>query len=190
MLSLNKERISDKMQNRKTRPAPQAASNRKITSTASPKPNKETEVKLRVTDRQALLRQLKRLRAIYQGRVHEMNTLYDTPSSTLRRKGQLLRIRVERPAKRPQHRPAISAEIAPARTTTATQHCSPTRGRLCASHRASPAATDGTRFARSASSMSQTAQRWSASSKQWVCGTSFRYEKYRSTYRLPVSPAL
>jgi adenylate cyclase, class 2 len=59
----------------------------------------EIEVKLRVSDRRALLGQLARQKArLERARVHEMNTLYDTPEGTLARNGQLLRIRVERPA--------------------------------------------------------------------------------------------
>jgi adenylate cyclase class 2 len=90
-------RLSDKMPKRKIHRA-KAASKRKISPKPSATHSKETEVKLRVTDRQALLRQLARLRATYYGRVHEMNTLYDTPDGALRRAGRLLRVRVERPA--------------------------------------------------------------------------------------------
>ncbi len=62
----------------------------------------EIEVKLRVPDERRLLRQLARLEAkLVRGRVHEMNTLYDTPDGNLARHGQMLRLRVERPASRP-----------------------------------------------------------------------------------------
>jgi adenylate cyclase class 2 len=61
----------------------------------------EIEVKLRVADRRQLLRQLARLRAQLMGaRVHEMNTLYDTAEGDLARHGRMLRVRVERPASR------------------------------------------------------------------------------------------
>ena len=56
------------------------------------------EVKLRVAGRQAILRRLRRLKAAGGARVHEMNTLYDIPGGALAREGKLLRIRVERPA--------------------------------------------------------------------------------------------
>src|SRR5207248_10996663 len=60
----------------------------------------ETEVKLRVPERPRLLRQLARLKAkLIRARVHEMNTLYDTREGNLARHGQMLRIRVERPAR-------------------------------------------------------------------------------------------
>ena len=61
----------------------------------------EIEVKLRVADRRQVLRQLARLRAELMGaRVHEMNTLYDTAEGDLARHGRMLRVRVERPAAR------------------------------------------------------------------------------------------
>jgi adenylate cyclase class IV len=60
---------------------------------------KEIEIKLRVADKRAMLRRLAALHARQQGpRVHEMNALYDTPDGTLARRGQMLRIRIERPA--------------------------------------------------------------------------------------------
>lgn len=90
-------RLSDKMPRRKILRA-KASAKRKIGPKPSPKHSNETEVKLRVADRPALLRRLARLRATYYGRVHEMNTLYDTLDGALKRAGRLLRIRVEHPA--------------------------------------------------------------------------------------------
>lgn len=61
----------------------------------------EIEVKLRIAERGQLLRQLARLKAkLVGGRVHEMNTLYDTAEGHLTRRGEMLRVRVERPAGR------------------------------------------------------------------------------------------
>ena len=58
-------------------------------------------MKLRVADREALLRQLASLQAKrVRPRVHEMNTLYDTSDAALARREQMLRIRVTRPAPR------------------------------------------------------------------------------------------
>jgi len=63
----------------------------------------ETEVKLRVAGRRELLRRLERLGAKrITPRMHEMNTLYDTAEGGLLRQGRLLRVRVERPASRPK----------------------------------------------------------------------------------------
>jgi adenylate cyclase class IV len=63
--------------------------------------NREIEVKLRVADVPDTLCKLKNLGARYESRVLERNTLYDTPDSDFRRRGNLLRVRVEKPAKRP-----------------------------------------------------------------------------------------
>jgi adenylate cyclase, class 2 len=59
----------------------------KLTST-------EIEVKLPVSDRQAMLRLLKKLKAKGGDRVHEMNTLYDTPGGSLASEDRLVRIRL------------------------------------------------------------------------------------------------
>jgi adenylate cyclase, class 2 len=91
-------RLSDKMPQRKIRRTPDVAVRRETSRKPHREHDKETEVKLRVADRQALLGRLARLRARYHGRVHEMNTLYDTPDGGFGRSGKVLRIRVERPA--------------------------------------------------------------------------------------------
>lgn len=59
---------------------------------------KEIEVKLRVADLRALVRKLRGLGAVRAGRVHEMNTLYDTPLGRFRKRGLLLRLRIVRPS--------------------------------------------------------------------------------------------
>jgi adenylate cyclase class 2 len=60
----------------------------------------EIEVKLRISDRRRLLRQLTRLKAkLRHARVREMNTLYDTDDGQLARRGQMLRLRVESAAR-------------------------------------------------------------------------------------------
>jgi adenylate cyclase class 2 len=66
-----------------------------------PEPNhrQEIEIKLRVQDVAAIRSRLKRLRAReISPRTHEFNTLYDTRRQDLRRRGQLIRIRIEQPA--------------------------------------------------------------------------------------------
>lgn len=56
----------------------------------------EIEVKLRVADAAAMRRRLRGMGARAVRRVHEMNTLFDTPQGTLRKRGRLLRLREER----------------------------------------------------------------------------------------------
>lgn len=62
---------------------------------------RETEIKLRVRDEKALRRKLKALGARPAaggtGRVHEWNVIFDTPQGGLAKHGQLLRIRTETP---------------------------------------------------------------------------------------------
>jgi adenylate cyclase class 2 len=61
--------------------------------------HQEIEIKLRVADVAALRRCLKQLRAREScPRTYESNTLYDTPKKDLARRGQLIRIRIERPS--------------------------------------------------------------------------------------------
>jgi adenylate cyclase class IV len=55
----------------------------------------EIEVKLRVEDAAAMRRLLRRLGGRVKKRVHEMNTLFDTPQGTLRMSGRLMRLREE-----------------------------------------------------------------------------------------------
>ena len=64
-----------------------------------PAHREEIEIKLRVPDVDALRRRLKYLRAReITWRTYETNTLYDSPRQDLRRRGQLIRIRIEHPA--------------------------------------------------------------------------------------------
>ena len=62
---------------------------------------RETEIKLRVQNAGLLRKKLKRLKAraatAGSGRVHEMNVIFDTPQGGLAKHGQLLRVRTETP---------------------------------------------------------------------------------------------
>lgn len=63
---------------------------------------RETEIKLKVEDAKAFERKLRKLGGktvgAGEGRVHEFNTIFDTPDGGLAKHGQLLRIRTETPA--------------------------------------------------------------------------------------------
>jgi adenylate cyclase class 2 len=63
---------------------------------------RETEIKLMISDLPAFRRALKRIGARLAGpgtsKVHEENVVFDTPQSGLAKHGQLLRIRTETPA--------------------------------------------------------------------------------------------
>jgi adenylate cyclase, class 2 len=72
---------------------------RKSGSVATRNANTEVEIKLRIHDLPRVLRQLARHKAkLMHARVREMNTLYDTPEAHLARHGRMLRLRVEYPA--------------------------------------------------------------------------------------------
>lgn len=146
--------------------------------TSAHKPSQEIEVKLRVADRGALLARLSELRAVYQGRVHEMNTLYDTRDRSLMRKGQLLRIRTERQADRPGKQSAgVNRKLEGALLTF--------KGPV---HRPdSPAGRGGRRYKVREEREVRVADgdQLAVILESLGLRPSFRYEKYRSTYRLP-----
>jgi adenylate cyclase class 2 len=62
---------------------------------------RETEIKLRISNVPAFYRALKRIGALPRGpetsKVHEENVIFDTPAGGLAKHGQLLRIRTETP---------------------------------------------------------------------------------------------
>ena len=56
--------------------------------------SKEIEIKFRVADTRALTRRLRAAKfRVVTPRTREMNTLYDLPGQTLRKRGELLRLR-------------------------------------------------------------------------------------------------
>jgi adenylate cyclase class 2 len=145
------------------------------------------EIKLRVADRAAMLRRLRRLKAAGGARVHEMNTLYDTPSGTLAREGKLVRIRVERPApSRGAGKATRKARSAASPQAAVLTYKGPAQGgawsdsfhgrryKIREEHQVR--VEDALALARVFEGMGL---------RSW-----FRYEKYRSTYRLPGIPGL
>jgi adenylate cyclase class 2 len=140
----------------------------------------EIEVKLPVADRAALRRRLRRLRAKPQGvRVHEMNTLYDTPESGLRGSGRMLRIRVEQPAS--EHGQA-----------TKTAKAAPLTALLTFKGPALPEVSAGPAYKVRDERESRVLDGKAVAGILEGIGLrpSFRYEKYRSTFRLPGLPGL
>jgi len=146
---------------------------------------RETEIKLKIEDGKAFLRLLKKLGAqpliSGSGRVHEENVIFDTPQGGLAKHGQLLRIRTETlesrgnskksksntrvvlTFKRPVVRPAASgSEHAPD---------GPHKVREEIEMEVTDAATLTTIFE-------------GLGMSGW-----FRYEKFRTTFRLPASQA-
>lgn len=146
---------------------------------------RETEIKLRVHDAKRLLRKLKTLGARPAnggtGRVHEWNVIFDTPQGGLAKHGQLLRIRVETPQsgkKKPSKsgkriiltfkEPAVRPEDA----AVPTGKMAPA-GRHKVREEIEVEVADAVTLARIFEGLGM---------RGW-----FRYEKYRTTFKLPGS---
>ena len=145
----------------------------------------EREIKLKIEDARAFRRLLKKLGAepvgAGLGRVHEENIIFDTPQGGLAKHGQLLRIRTEtlEPSgeskkQRPKPRVVLTFKRPVAR----------------------PAASDGKGFSpgphklREEIEMEVTDARTLATIFEGLGMAGwFRYEKYRTTFRLPASQA-
>jgi len=143
----------------------------------------EREIKLKIEDRKAFRRLLKKLGAqpalSGAGRVHEENVIFDTPQAGLAKHGQLLRIRTEtlegggKPRKqRPRVLLTFKRPVA------------------------KPAASDGKGFADGPHKLRDEIEMEVADAATLATifeglGLAgwFRYEKYRTTFRLPASKA-
>jgi adenylate cyclase, class 2 len=137
--------------------------------------NREIEIKLRIADIPIILRKIRAIGATSQGRMLEQNTLYDTPQSDLRRRGMLLRLRIETPAD--QNSPAKRRERV-ILTSKAPPHQPPTNNR----------SQNRPRYKERAERELVVAN----SSRQWIAALTalgfrpaFRYDKYRTAFRLP-----
>jgi adenylate cyclase class 2 len=145
---------------------------------------KEVEIKLPVADAEALRRRLARLgaRPAPPGRLHEMNTLFDTPEGGFAKQGQLLRVRVEEPASRTGRRGRAGKAGAASRRVVLTY-----KGPSVA-ETAGEAAQGGRYKVREEREVSVA----DAEDLQGILESLglrgwFRYEKYRTSYRLPAS---
>ena len=144
-----------------------------------PRRNREVEIKLRVTDLAALRKKLRSLGARLLHRVHERNTLFDTPQQRLRKKGHVLRLRLE-------YRPG--ATKAPLRSLLTYKGPglnpagAPAKGWLPGPSQRSPRRYKVREEVETpVSEPARLAQVFAAIGLL----PSFRYEKYRATYRLP-----
>jgi adenylate cyclase, class 2 len=145
----------------------------------------EIEIKLKIGDAKVVLRTLKRLRAqtvgVGSGRVHEWNVIFDTPQGGLAKHGQLLRIRTETPEAGSKKRKLIRGQ----RTILTFKR--PIVGETAAS------ANSG-QFPRHKVREEIEMQVTNAAVLAKIfegLGMNgwFRYEKYRTTYRLPTAAA-
>lgn len=142
----------------------------------------EIEIKLRISDRQAFVRRLKRLgaRPTSPGsrRLHELNVIFDTPEGGLAKHGQLLRIRTESSSakskkSRPLGRRVLLTFKRPPAPRIAASGSAPENHRHKVREEIEVEVADagvlGTIFE-------------GLGMRGW-----FRYEKYRTTFRMPAS---
>jgi adenylate cyclase, class 2 len=141
--------------------------NRSMPATA--RAAREIEIKLRVVDIPTLIRKLRELRGTHRGRVFEQNTLYDTPESDFRRRGLLLRVRTETPAPANQlpggtRRAVLTSKAPPARPISRTR----------------------SRYKERLETELEIQQplKWPKILRTLGLRPTFRYEKYRSGFRL------
>lgn len=126
---------------------------------------REVEIKLRISDVAGLIRELRRLGAVSHGRVLERNTLYDTPDSDFRRRGRLLRVRVEVPAPSGAMRGGRHRGVITSKTPAAAHPGSPYKQKL------------------EREEVVPSPERWGRILRAIGLRRSFRYEKYRTGFR-------
>ena len=146
---------------------------------------RETEIKLKITDVPAFHRALKRIGARPAGprssKVHEENVIFDTPQGGLAKHGQLLRIRTETPEVRgkskkagPKQRVVLTFKQPMVQTPVAGLESS-SYGSYKIRDEIELEITDPGNLTRIFEGLGMSG---------W-----FRYEKYRTTFRLPDSKA-
>jgi adenylate cyclase class 2 len=134
-------------------------------------PKREIEIKLRIADLREILGRLRKLGAVSRGRVLEQNTLFDTRESGFWRQGRLLRLRIQTPA-------PGNGSRGGSRTTILTAKAPPSIGRLSSpkkmryKERLESELTVGTPM------------RWPRVLGELGFRAGFRYEKYRTSFRL------
>jgi len=137
--------------------------------------NREIEIKLPVSDLPALLERLQNLGAVGRGRVLEINTLYDTPESDLRRADLLLRLRTETPAGSALVPPGLASAVITSKAAPLVER--PKAGRKA------PKARYKEKLERELAI--QHPDRWVRRLRSLGFGPAFCYEKYRTSFRLP-----
>ncbi len=142
----------------------------------------EIEVKLPVADPAAMRERLAGLRArLIEPRVHEMNTLYDTRDRSLFRSGRMLRVRVATPAP-PRAKRGRGSHGRP-RAHSA--------GAVWLTYKGAPPRLSSNRYKvrEEREARVSGASELAAILEGLRLEPSFRYEKYRTTYRLLRVPA-
>jgi adenylate cyclase, class 2 len=146
---------------------------------------KETEIKLKISDLPALHRALKRMGARLASpaasKVHEENVIFDTPQGGLAKHGQLLRIRTETPEARGRSKNSRRKQrVILTFKQPLTKH--PAAGPESASGGAYKVREEIEVEVAEAGNLAKIFEGLGLAG--W-----FRYEKYRTTFRLPASNA-
>jgi len=139
-----------------------------------PKPKKtkpEIEIKLRIKNIPEILRKIKSLSAQSQTRVQEQNTLYDTPQSDLHRRDMLLRLRIEIPA---PHNTRSTRRERVILTSKAPPHRLPAKKPPRYKIRGEREQV-----------VAHSSRQWAATLTTLGFRPAFRYDKFRTTFRLP-----
>ena len=142
---------------------------------------RETEIKLRISDLPAFHRALKRIGARLAGpgtsKVHEQNVIFDTPPGGLAQHGQLLRIRTESPVARGKtHSPQAKQRVVLTfKQPAAAGLENPSFGPYKVREEIEVEVAEAGNLTRIFEGLGM---------KGW-----FRYEKYRTTFRMPGSKA-
>jgi adenylate cyclase class 2 len=134
---------------------------------------REIEIKLFVTDLAGILRRLRKLGAAPRGRVHELNTLFDTPDSGFRRSGRLLRLRQQTPAPGNNVRGGLASAILTAKAP-------PLPGPRSSRTTKKPLYKE----VQENEEQIKDPRRLSQALKRLGFRPGFRYEKYRTSFRL------
>jgi adenylate cyclase class 2 len=127
---------------------------------------RETEIKLGVTHLAQMIQKISRLGIQCSGRVRERNTLFDAPSGELRRRGRLLRVRVETPAR---------SKLVPGGLR-----------RTVVTFKSPVPATAGSRYKEKLERerVVRTGRGWRSGLRSLGFRPGFRYEKFRTTFHL------
>ncbi len=128
---------------------------------------REVEVKVRVSDIPALIRTISRLRAECCGRILERNALFDTPDEDFRRRGRLLRVRTETSAPSKLFPGGFARNVITSKSPAPTSAGSHFKEKL------------------ERELIMPSLRGWVPSLRSLGFRPGFRYEKYRTTFRLP-----
>lgn len=131
---------------------------------------REVEIKLRVADLQAILVRLKQIGAVPRGRVFEQNTLFDTRDSSFWRHGRLVRVRKQTPS--PGNGSCGGPETTILTSKSPPSGQSGSQKKLPYKERLESELRVGNR------------KEWPQALEKLGFRASFRYEKYRTSFRL------